>query len=127
VRFSSDGQRIAYASDESGQMQVYVRDFPGPGGAVQISTDGGTQPVWSGDGSRLYYRNGNAVLEATLAPGRSVVVRSRTVVAADGPESGISPSRAATSRVSLCAGRSGPAVVHDWWANCIAADIQRTK
>ncbi|HNV73956.1 MAG TPA: protein kinase [Gemmatimonadaceae bacterium] len=134
VRFSSDGQRIAYASDESGQMQVYVRDFPGPGGAVQISTDGGTQPVWSGDGSRLYYRNGNAVLEATLAPGRSVVVRSRTVVAADGPGIGnLSDLEAATAGTRVIAMReagSGPSVVvvHDWWGELRRQlRIQRTR
>jgi hypothetical protein len=57
-----------------------VRDFPGPGGAVQVSLDGGTQPSWSDDGARLYYRNGNAVLEATFADGRSLAVQSRGVL-----------------------------------------------
>ncbi len=134
LRFAADGRRVAYASDESGQMQVYVRDFPGPGGAVQISTDGGTQPVWSGDGSRLYYRNGNAVLEATLAPGRSVVVRSRTLVAADGPGIGnlsdLEAAAAGTRVIAMREAGSGASVVvvHDWWGELRRQlRIQRTK
>jgi eukaryotic-like serine/threonine-protein kinase len=45
--FSPDGRWIAYMSNESGRMEVYVRPFPGPGGKWQISTDGGGYPVWS--------------------------------------------------------------------------------
>ncbi|MCC6929903.1 MAG: serine/threonine-protein kinase [Gemmatimonadaceae bacterium] len=134
VRFSADGQRIAYASDESGQMQVYVRDFPGPGGAVQVSTDGGTQPVWSGDGQRLYYRNGNAVLETAFAPGRSVVLRTRTVVAADdaaiGNLSDLEASIAGTRVIASRDAGTGPSVVivHDWWGELRRQlRIQRTR
>src|SRR6266496_2778602 len=45
--FSRDGKWIAYDSDESGRSEVYVRPFPGPGGKILVSTDGGTQPVFS--------------------------------------------------------------------------------
>ena len=45
--FSADGRWLAYASNESGTMEVYVRPFPGPGGRWQISTGGGVFPVWS--------------------------------------------------------------------------------
>ncbi|MEP7380396.1 MAG: protein kinase [Gemmatimonadota bacterium] len=134
ARFSADGQRVAYASDESGQMQVYVRDFPGKGGAVQISPDGGTQPVWSGDGKRLYYRNGGAVFEATLAPGRSLIVQSRNVLAGNAgtlPELTDVDAAASGNRVIALrdAGR-GPTVVvvHDWWEELRQRlQIQRTK
>jgi serine/threonine-protein kinase len=45
--FSHDGRWIAYASQESGRFEVYVRPFPGPGGRWQISTAGGDEPHWS--------------------------------------------------------------------------------
>ena len=55
-RFSPDGRWLAYASDESGRTEVYVQPFPGPGGKWQISTEGGTEPVWARNGE-LFYRN----------------------------------------------------------------------
>jgi serine/threonine-protein kinase len=45
--FSPDGRWMAYQSDESGDLEVYVRPFPGPGGKWRISAAGGTAPVWS--------------------------------------------------------------------------------
>lgn len=42
ARFSPDGRWIAYDSNESGQNQVYVAPFPGPGGKWQVSASGGT-------------------------------------------------------------------------------------
>ena len=53
--FSPDGRWLAYASNESGTFEVYVRPFPGPGGRWQISTGGGTAPVWSRDGRELLF------------------------------------------------------------------------
>jgi serine/threonine-protein kinase len=55
--FSPDGRWIAYHSTESGQFQVYVRPFPGPGAKRQISTDGGQLPTWSLTRSELVYAN----------------------------------------------------------------------
>ncbi len=46
--FSPDGRWMAYASNESGTLEVYVRPFTGPGGKWQISTGGGVFPLWSG-------------------------------------------------------------------------------
>ena len=61
ARFSLDGRFIAYASDESGQWEVYVRPFAGSGGRWQISTDGGLYPEWSPNGRELFYhRTGSA-------------------------------------------------------------------
>lgn len=56
ARFSPDGHFIAYASIESGQVEVYVRPFPGSGGRWQISTAGGYFPEWSPNGGELFYR-----------------------------------------------------------------------
>ena len=54
--FSPDGQFLAYASNESGRFDVFVRSFPGRGGKWLISTDGGMWPTWSQNGEELFYR-----------------------------------------------------------------------
>jgi eukaryotic-like serine/threonine-protein kinase len=61
-RFSPDGHWIAYTSAESGRSEVYVRPYPGPGGKWQISTEGGTEPVWNPKGRELFYRVGNKMM-----------------------------------------------------------------
>jgi eukaryotic-like serine/threonine-protein kinase len=61
-RFSPDGRFIAYESDESGRLEVYVRPYPGPGGKWQVSTGGGTSPVWAPNGRELFYLSGGALL-----------------------------------------------------------------
>ena len=57
ARFSPDGRWVAYQSNESGQGEIYVQAFPGPGGKWQISTAGGAEPQWGPDGSELFYRS----------------------------------------------------------------------
>ncbi len=64
--FSPDGHFLAYVSDESGRREVYVQPYPGPGGKLTISTDGGQEPVWSADGRELFYRNGNQMLAVAI-------------------------------------------------------------
>jgi serine/threonine-protein kinase len=53
--FSPDGRWMAYASDESGTRQVYVRAFPDKGGKWQISNSGGVYPMWSRNGHELLF------------------------------------------------------------------------
>ena len=55
--FSPDGEWLAYQSDETGQAEVYVQPYPGPGGRLQISTQGGREPLWGPDGRELFYRD----------------------------------------------------------------------
>ena len=55
--FSPDGHWVAYASDESGSYQIYVRSFPDNGSKWQVSNDGGVYPRFSGTGHELFYRN----------------------------------------------------------------------
>lgn len=64
---SPDGRWIAYASDVSGHIQVYVRAFDGSGSAIQISRTGGAEPVWSRDGRALYFRIGRMTYAAALS------------------------------------------------------------
>jgi hypothetical protein len=65
-RFSPDGHFIAYASDESGRLEIYARPYPGPGGKWQISTEGGSEPVWNPKGRELFYRSGNKMLAVDI-------------------------------------------------------------
>lgn len=66
-KFSPDGHWLAYCSNESGKPQVYVQAFPGPGAKIQISSDGGTDPVWKRSGGELYYRNGDSMMAVTVS------------------------------------------------------------
>jgi Tol biopolymer transport system component/tRNA A-37 threonylcarbamoyl transferase component Bud32 len=62
--FSPDGKWITYASNESGRFEVYVQPFPGPGGKWQISSSGGTMPVWRRDGKEIFYLGADRKLMA---------------------------------------------------------------
>jgi serine/threonine protein kinase/WD40 repeat protein len=60
--FSPDGRWVAYRSNETGNREIYVAPYPGPGGKFLISTEGGTTPRWSSDGRELFYRNGDKMM-----------------------------------------------------------------
>jgi eukaryotic-like serine/threonine-protein kinase len=60
--YSPDGRWIAYSSNESGHSEIYVRPYPGPGGKWQISTEGGTEPVWNPKGREVFYRDGQKMM-----------------------------------------------------------------
>jgi serine/threonine-protein kinase len=66
-KFSPDGRWLAYCSNESGKAQVYVRAFPGPGAKIQVSNDGGTDPVWRRTGGELFYRNDDSMLAVAVS------------------------------------------------------------
>ena len=53
---SPDGRWVAYMSTQSGRDEVYVRPFPDGGARVQISNNGGVEPMWGTDSSELFYR-----------------------------------------------------------------------
>jgi len=73
-QFSPDGHFLSYASEESGRSEVYVQPFPGPGSKWQISTEGGTEPLWNPNGQELFYRQGNKmmVVDVVTQPAFSV-------------------------------------------------------
>jgi Tol biopolymer transport system component len=64
ARFSPDGKWIAYNDRESGRFEVFVVPFPPTGERWQISTAGGVQPEWRGDGHELFYLDATGVLMA---------------------------------------------------------------
>jgi Tol biopolymer transport system component len=67
--FSPDGKWLAYVSDESGRAEVYVQPYPGPGAKWAVSTDGGTEPAWSKDGSELYFRHRDQLVAVAIPAG----------------------------------------------------------
>jgi Tol biopolymer transport system component len=56
-QFSPDGRWLAYVSNETGRLEVYVRPFPGPGGKWQISSGGGLFPIWSRNRPELFFKS----------------------------------------------------------------------
>jgi Tol biopolymer transport system component len=65
-QFSPDGHWLAYVSDASGRLEIYVKPYPGPGAERKISTDGGTEPVWNRNGPELFYRSGNKMMAVNI-------------------------------------------------------------
>ena len=60
--FSPDCKWIAYISSETGQREIYVTHFPDATRRYRVSTQGGTQARWRGDGKELFYLSGNSVM-----------------------------------------------------------------
>jgi serine/threonine-protein kinase len=67
ARFSPDGRWVAYASDETGRLEVYVVSSSGAGDKKQISTEGGREPVWAHNGHELFFRTGEKMMVAEFA------------------------------------------------------------
>ena len=65
---SPDGRWLAYQSNESGAVEVYVQSFPTGGRKWQISTDGGRWPLWARNGREIFYRNRNRMMAAAVSP-----------------------------------------------------------
>jgi len=63
-QISPDGKWVAYASNETGEWEVYVTTFPTAAGKFQVSRGGGTEPRWRGDGKELFYLGPKSTLTA---------------------------------------------------------------
>ena len=82
-RVSPDSRHLVFVSDASGSYEVYLRPFPGPGPTIQVSTDGGTEPVWGPDGRGIFYRANGKVMLAALSPSAPLRVLRRTALFED--------------------------------------------
>jgi dipeptidyl aminopeptidase/acylaminoacyl peptidase len=71
--FSPDGRYIAYQSDESGRADIYVQEFPEARNKWQVSTNGGVEPYWRGDGKELFYRSGRQIVGVPVQTGSTFV------------------------------------------------------
>jgi eukaryotic-like serine/threonine-protein kinase len=65
-RASPRGDLIAYTSDESGRTELYLKRYPSGEGKWQVSINGGGGPRWDRSGERLYFREGNALMEVDI-------------------------------------------------------------
>jgi serine/threonine-protein kinase len=76
ARVSPNGKWLLYFSDESGTHHVYARPAAAAGPRVRVSTERGTQPRWSRDGTRVYFVQGSPTRDATvtLAPGDALLM-----------------------------------------------------
>ncbi len=83
-KFSPDGKSLAWESDESGQMEIYVERYPGPGEKRRVSNGGGRTPVWSRDGRELFYRNGDKVMAVPMETASASVAGAARVVSEGG-------------------------------------------
>jgi Tol biopolymer transport system component len=70
-RISPDGRWVAYQSNESAQTEIYVTGFPNGEGRVQVSTDGGSEPVWSRNGKELFYRKEKKLIAVPVQNGNT--------------------------------------------------------
>ena len=71
--FSPDGRWLAYSSNETGRMEIYVQAYPDGGHKVQLSTTGGTEPMWARNGRELFYRRGDQMLAVPIQSGPTLV------------------------------------------------------
>lgn len=70
-RFSPDGRLVAYSSDISGTVEVYVQPIEGPSQSVRVSQHGGTRPRWRRDGGELFYlAPGGRMMSVPMENGR---------------------------------------------------------
>jgi Tol biopolymer transport system component len=121
---SPDGKWLAFASDESGRNEVYVTRFPEGGARQQVSTDGGSSPVWAHDGRTLFFRSVKGMIVATdvdlakpspAGASRTLFDASRYYFDASGRSFDLAPSGDAFLFVKPPP-RASMNVVVDWWA-----------
>ena len=77
---SPDGNWLAFASDRSGRLEVYVQAFPNGGELQAISAGGGTEPLWGARPGYLFYRHDDQVLRVTVDPGPPFLIKATEVV-----------------------------------------------
>ncbi len=77
--FSPDSRWLAYASNETGRSEVYVQSFPSSGFKMRVSSEGGREPRWRGDGKELFYLAADGYL-------MSVPVSTGSTFQADAPQ-----------------------------------------
>ncbi len=63
---SPDGGWLAYTSDTTGEAEIWVRAYPGPGAPMRVSPGGGSEPLWARDGRTLYYRAGRGIMAVAV-------------------------------------------------------------
>jgi Tol biopolymer transport system component/tRNA A-37 threonylcarbamoyl transferase component Bud32 len=90
-RVSPDGRWMAYTSNESGELEIYVRTFPDAnGGKWHVSVGGGAQPEWRRDGKELFYLSPELkVVSVEVKPGPGGFQAGRPRVLFTRPRAGL--------------------------------------
>jgi Tol biopolymer transport system component len=65
-KFSHDGRWVAYQGNDTGRFEIYVQPVPPTGAQIQITKDGGRQPMWSVDDRELFYTNDNRLYSVAI-------------------------------------------------------------
>jgi len=103
--FSPDGRYIAYQSNESGRHEIYISSFPSKSGKWQISSGGGTNPIWDPSGKVLYFAQDKFIYGVDIRPGTSFDFTAPRKVLALPPEgagiTGISPDGKRFAMITL--------------------------
>ncbi|MDZ4257445.1 MAG: protein kinase, partial [Gemmatimonadales bacterium] len=120
-RLSPDGKWLAYQSDESGRFEIYVRPFPQTGARVQVSSDGGTEPLWDRTGRTLYYRapNGITANAVNTAGGfsigaRRVALPGQDLAAPTHPSYDVMPDGSRFLVLRRAGSEAKAIVIHNW-------------
>ena len=132
--FSPDGRYLAYVSSPTGQREIYIRPFPGPGGQTPVSVGGGEEPAWAASGELFYRRPDDyamMVVEVSTDPvlivgppnelfaGSSRVgeggPRARYAVTADGQRFLMSTALLASGEAGAGSGRRPKVIVVQNW------------
>lgn len=92
AKFSPDGQWLVYSSMESGKSEVYVQAWPGPGAKIQISSEGGTDPMWRRDGTEIFYRSDSQMMAVPVITGTAFKAGKPQRLWAEGYFQGLSSS-----------------------------------
>jgi eukaryotic-like serine/threonine-protein kinase len=86
AEISPDGRWVAYQSDENGPFQIFVRPFPEvESGHWQVSTNGGTRPVWARNGRELFYESNGALMAVGVQAGGATFTAGNPVKVLDNP------------------------------------------
>lgn len=120
-RLSPDGRWLAYGTDESGRSEIFVRPFPDEGPRIQVSADGGAEPIWSRDGRTLYYRGPGGIVATSVTTGATFSIGGRRLVlpsteAADAthPSYDVTPDGKRFLVLRAAANDTKAVVVHNW-------------
>ncbi|WP_411281543.1 protein kinase domain-containing protein, partial [Gemmatimonas sp.] len=120
-RLSPDGRWLAYQSDQGGRAEIYVRPFPGEGARVQVSNEGGSEPLWDASGRTLYYRAPGGITAVALSVGAEITLGARRLVlpsseAADPthPSYDVSPDGKQFLVLRPVGGDTQAIVIHNW-------------
>ena len=80
-RLSPDGKWLVYHSNETGRFEVYVRPFPASGARIQVSDNGGSEPLWGRSGRTLFYRGPlGEVTEVSVTTGSDFSIGTKKIV-----------------------------------------------